>query len=118
MATNRPLHQRRKPKHHRHGSAHNGTRSSDQQQADDFLVFGYSAKLNSPRNEQHGPSMDEQQQPLDESVHLIPWNGDDRLKIDRIWESALKFQLLHQLQIVQHVFSGFFSSDRTMCAFI
>uniref|UniRef100_A0A183C4E7 SURP motif domain-containing protein n=1 Tax=Globodera pallida TaxID=36090 RepID=A0A183C4E7_GLOPA len=87
MATNRPLHQRRKLKHHRHGSAHNGTRSSDQQ-ADDFLVFGYSAKLNSPRNEQHG-SVDEQQQPLDESVHLIPWNGDDRLKIDRIWETCI-----------------------------
>uniref|UniRef100_A0A914I3M5 SURP motif domain-containing protein n=1 Tax=Globodera rostochiensis TaxID=31243 RepID=A0A914I3M5_GLORO len=82
MATNRPLHQRRKPKHHRHGSVHNGTRSSEQQ-ADDFLVFGYSAKLNSPRNEQQHGSADEQQQPLDESVHLIPWNGDDRLKIDR-----------------------------------
>ncbi|KAL3124090.1 hypothetical protein niasHT_004679 [Heterodera trifolii] len=70
-------HQHRRKTKHRHGSVHNG-RSNDSQN-DEFLVFGYSAKLHNPRDEHRSA----EEQPFDESIYLIPWNGDDRLKIDR-----------------------------------
>jgi hypothetical protein len=61
---------------HGRGRFTNHDRQNEEAREDEFLVFGYSAKL-------HNASEMGDGKPFDEDKHLIPWNGDDQLKIDR-----------------------------------
>lgn len=60
--------------------------NNDKNRFDDLLIFGYACKIFRD---------DEKALHIDQGKHLIPWMGDNNLKIDRLIHFHPKFISFH-----------------------